>query len=206
MKRYFTLATLFLAFAACSDTPVGVDGMETEVVTAAASSGSAPLTQAEVDALTTISGGGFIREADYHISYGGSVVEDGSSTDWVVQFHTVSEAAVSGGTFEATGFEEFVFAVSDNPEECIAAARMRLTGTFNGEPGYKVIVRLGDAGKLFKDFDADDTIRFELLGSGGIIYDSSDFVAANPGGDFTANSSCVGSARTKVGGGNLRLH
>lgn len=144
---------------------------------------------------TSINGGGHIRDGDWDISFAGQVDEAGG--DWVIQFHSVSVAAVDGGTFESTGLEAINF-FDNNSDSCDAAMNMTVTGTFNGEPGWSVIFRAGDAGHT-KSNDLDDTARVQLRNpSGAEIYDTTDV-------DFTDESDCVGSSRTSLDAGNLKI-
>jgi hypothetical protein len=147
---------------------------------------------------TSINGGGHIRDGDFDVSFAGEVEDLGSSFDgdWVIQFHSVSNADVSGGTFEATSVEAMNFFDGDD-ESCDAAMNMTLQGTFNGESGWSVIFRAGDAGHT-TDHDLDDTARVELSHSGSKVYDTH-------GGDFTDESNCVGTARTGLDAGNLKI-
>lgn len=144
---------------------------------------------------TSINGGGHIRDGDWDISFAGQVDESGG--DWVIQFHDVSVAAIDGGTFEATGLSEINFFDNDT-DTCDAAMNMTLTGTFNGEPGWSVVFRAGDAGHTTSN-DLEDTARVELSNTVGTeVYDTHDV-------DFTDESDCVGSARTALDAGNLKI-
>lgn len=147
---------------------------------------------------TSINGGGHIQENDWDISFAGEVdKEEGLVGGWVVQFHSVSKTAVDGGKFEATGVADMNF-FDGNSESCDAAMNMTLSGTFNGESGWKLIFRAGDAGQT-KTNDLDDTARVQLSNPNGTeVYDTHDV-------DFTDESSCVGSARTGLDVGNLKI-
>lgn len=148
---------------------------------------------------TSINGGGHIRDGDFDVSFAGKVEDLGDGTfdgDWVVEFHSVSNPDVHGGTFEATGVDATNFFDGDDPS-CDAAMNMTLQGTFNGASGWSVIFRAGDAGHT-TDNDLDDTARVELYQSGSKVYDTH-------GGDFTDESDCVGTARTGLDAGNLKI-
>lgn len=148
---------------------------------------------------TSINGGGHIRDGDFDVSFAGKVEDLGGGTfdgDWVVQFHSVSNPDVSGGTFEATSVEKMNFIDGDDPS-CDAAMNMTLQGTFNGESGWSIIFRAGDAGHTTSN-DLDDTARVELSHSGSKVYDTS-------AGDFADESNCVGTNRSGLDAGNLKI-
>lgn len=190
-KHFGGFVTVFglLLFAACDQMPT--DSALVENAGLAASHTSIDGRQA-----TSINGGGHIREGDWDISFGGEMIA-GSGGTWVVQFHSVSDPAVNGGKFEATGVGGMTFFDGDDAS-CDAAMNMTLTGTFNGDPGWSLIFRAGDAGHT-TDHDLDDTARVQLSNPSSVeVYDTHDV-------DFSDESNCVGSARTSLDNGNLKI-
>lgn len=158
-----------------------------------------------------ISGGGQILEEtgnkkkDWHkISFGGESYNLGSEGilgDWQVNFHNTGVDEVDGGKFHGSDYAEFVV-LSGNTDTCEAASRIQVLGTFNGEEGYRLVVRAGDSNlPASTDHPYDDTIRFELYGPSGLLYDTTE----SWGGEFADESSCHGTARTGVDNGNITI-
>ncbi len=76
---------------------------------------------------------------------------------------------------------------------------MTMHGSFNGEDGYRMILRAGDSDEAASK-DPDDTIRVEMWDpSNTKVYDS------HWGSEFTDESSCVGTARTGLDAGNIDI-
>ena len=155
-----------------------------------------------------MSGGGHIREGAWDISFGGRLTafpgdpETAKDGNLVVQFHRVSVDAVSGGTFRATSIDAVNFVLPGDPTNCVAAAFVSLTGTFNGVPGWTLVFRSSDGGNGGSAL-ASDTARFSLSDpSSVLVYDSA---AGGPGGDYPKESDCVGSGRTNLDNGNLKI-
>lgn len=76
-----------------------------------------------------------------------------------------------------------------------SAMNFTAMGELNHEPGYKMIFRAGDSGepRIY------DTARVQIFNpQGGAIYDTHD-------GDFTDESDCVGTARTGLDNGNIKI-
>ncbi len=143
-------------------------------------------------AANSLNGGGQILDGDHAVSFGGNVKEadDGTlSGQFQVNFHSVSVAAVSGGVFHSTEITSAAWWLPSS-DTCTAALTLGVDGRFNGEDGWSLIFRAGDN---------DDTVRFELFDTGGAkVYDTH-------GGDFGDESSCVGSARTGLDDGSLKI-
>lgn len=135
----------------------------------------------------TLNGGGQIVDGDNLISFGGNIkeAENGDLRGQMqVNFHNVSNSSVSGGRFHSTEITDANWYEGVN--DCEAAMNVAMEGTFNGEPGYKLIFRAGDN---------EDTVRFQL--SGKYSYDS------NP--DYGNESNCVGTARANLDRGNVKI-
>ena len=187
MKHVATSSLLALAFLVATS---GCDTVPT-------SSGPTPLaevahsTAANIDDLSRVSGGGQIRHDEFKVSFGGSV--EGAEASLEVQFHNVSDPAVVGGTFEATGVLAGINFFAPTSTECVWAMNVTLAGTFNGEAA-SLIYRAGDAGT--GKVDDDDTIRFELSHAGG-VYDTRT--------DFAEESNCAGTVRTGLDAGNIMI-
>lgn len=78
---------------------------------------------------------------------------------------------------------------------CVAAMNFTAYGKWNGMPGYKIIFRAGDADGP----KGLDTVRVQLYNPSNVeIYDTHD-------GDFTNESTCVGTARTGLDNGNIKI-
>ena len=151
-----------------------------------------------------VNGGGQIHEAPdglkrpyWHvISFGGWVEKSTAITgEWQVNFHNVGNDAFDKSHFHTTD----IYAVNfypGNSGTCDAAFNMYAWGEWNNIPGYKMIFRAGDLGSpgFF------DTVRVELYAPGNVkVYDT--YSAT----EFTAESSCVGSARTGLDAGNISI-
>ena len=155
------------------------------------------------DAAGQLTGGGYIREGEWHISFGGQaagIPGQAGTAAFVVRFHNVSVPALSGRTFQADSVDGLLFQWPGDPNNCHAAASIVLWGTFDREPGWSVRLRLSDAGKLP---DVLDTVRIRLFDPAGEkVYDST---VGDLGGEFPRESNCAGTARTNLDGGNLTL-
>lgn len=141
-------------------------------------------------AVQTLNGGGQIIDANYKISFGGNIKKNANSIKGQFQanFHNVSDADITGGRFHSTEMTTSTFYPSDS-DTCTAAMNVFMSGRFNGEAGWKLVLRAGDN---------DDTVRLTLTSPGGDVYDTHS-------GDFADESSCVGSARTGLDRGNLTI-
>lgn len=155
-----------------------------------------------------VSGGGQIveeigkkRKDWYNISFGGSVTDIGELVgSWQMNVHNVAESAYAQSKFHGEEFTELNLFAADS-DTCVGAFNFTVLGSWNGDDGYKLVVRGSDS-DMPASADPDDTIRFTLYDPGdGLILETS----AGAGGDFTDESSCVGSARTGVDAGNLSI-
>lgn len=195
------LSMSVVALALCTSVAtLGCDSITTEPGQADLDETAAASHQ-EIDGenATSVNGGGHIRDGDWDVSFGGKaeITSSGFDGDMTVEFHNVSVSTVDGGTFEATSVDDMKF-FEDNSDSCDAAMNMTLTGTFNGEAGWSLIFRAGDAGHTTEN-DLDDTVRFQLSNpTGSEVYDTHDV-------DFTDESNCVGSARTGLDAGNVKI-
>lgn len=105
------------------------------------------------------------RDINYRISFGGGAyIVNGEL--WIegleVTFHHVSVDEVVKGKFVAESLTEVNF-FGD-----VTLANYTVLGTFNGDPGYKMVVRAQDSGEP----GGEDNIRFELWDNGSLVYDS----------------------------------
>ncbi len=164
--------------------------------------------QAAAAAGDSVSVGGQILEPgdDWKISFGGWATElNGSVFEGQLQinFHRVGDATLNKANFHGNVVTDISFFNGDT-ESCNAAMNMTINGTLDGDPGYSVIFRAGDAGSPGNTTAAEpfDTARIQLFeqpdAAGGDIYDTN-------GGDFTGQSNCVGSARTGLDRGNITI-
>jgi hypothetical protein len=158
-----------------------------------------------------VSGGGHILEEEYDeesvllkrkdwkdISFGGSVWDVGSygyMGEWQVNFHNVEKGELDKSKFHSTSILSINF-FTGNSNTCESAMNMTMLGTLDGKPGYSMIFRAGDAGS--PNNGGIDTVRVQLFNGIGEIYDTHD-------GDFDDQSSCVGSARTYLDTGNIKI-
>ena len=95
-----------------------------------------------------------------------------------------------------------------NSNDCNAAMNMVVYGSYEGEPGYSVILRAGDFGAPGSWGEAFDTVRIQLFSyevphaqvydSRGELYDTSD-------GDFPDQTNCQGNQRSKLDRGNITI-
>jgi len=150
-------------------------------------------------------GGGQIHEAPDGakrplwnvISFGGGIITDASgnvtSGDWQVNFHNVGNDDLDQGKFHSTNNGLVNFYEGDY-KTCYAAFNFLSVGTWNGEPGYSMMFRGGDFGSP----GFVDTVRVELYGPNGKVYDTYPI-------EFTPESSCVGGARTGLDAGNITI-
>jgi len=156
----------------------------------------------------SVSGGGQILDntSDAKISFGiwanelaGSVFEGEVQNN----FHRTTGQLPLKSKFHGNDVTEINFYNSDDAS-CNAAFNMTVNGTLDGEPGYSVIVRGGDAGSPGNTNSAEpfDTARIQLFDApdagGTEIYDTHDV-------DFDDESSCVGTARTGLDRGNITI-
>ncbi|GAG98063.1 unnamed protein product, partial [marine sediment metagenome] len=117
--------------------------------------------------------------------------------EWEVNFHNVSGDTLDKTKFHTTDISIINF-FPPNDESCVAAMNFKAYGEFNGEPGYYIWFRAGDADSP----KGLDTVRIELWQiGGGKVYDTSD----KYGGDFKSESTCVGTARTGLDNGNIKI-
>lgn len=162
-----------------------------------------------------VSGGGQMLNEGWRVSFAGEVAGyaeftpstgsprwtgDDLDGQWVVQFHNVSNPAVSGGTFKSTAVGETLFILPAEPvPNCNAAAHFWLTGRFNSVPGWSVRVLITDVGPAVTK-DAPDKARVYLLDpSGTQVYGMED------SGDFPLEGSCLGPNKSGVDRGNVRV-
>ncbi|MFC1727156.1 hypothetical protein ACFL0Y_01410 [Patescibacteria group bacterium] len=157
-----------------------------------------------------VSGGGQIIEEkgskpkdNHKISFGGNVWDVGSAGymgNWEINFHNVGVDEFDKSKFHSTDIR-VINLYEGNTETCNEAMNMTMYGEWNGQPGYKVILRAGDFGPPghFNEVSFD-TVRIELYEPGvGKVYDT------HSGGEFSDESSCVGTARTGLDHGNLTI-
>lgn len=149
-----------------------------------------------------VSGGGQILDTDgLKVSFGVYALDkgsDGYDGEVQINFHNVGDDAFDKSKFHGEVVTDIVFWPSDNAS-CNAAVTLYVDGSWEGMPGYSVILRAAD-------FDAPghwtgeafDTVRVELFDGSTEIYDTHD-------GDFEDQSNCVGTARTKLDRGNLSI-
>lgn len=153
-----------------------------------------------------VSGGGQMIEEEgdkrnwYRISFGGGIWDVGSEGyigEWEINFHNVSDNDFDKTKFHTTDISIINF-YPPTSDTCVAAMNFKAYGEFNGEPGYYIWFRAGDADSP----KGLDTVRVELYEIGvGKVYDTSD----KDGGDFTSESTCVGTARTGLDNGNIKI-
>lgn len=158
---------------------------------------------------THVNGGGQILEGEggkkkkdqLKISFGGWTADIGELVgEWEVNFHNVGSGIDDKSKFHTTEITDLVMFDSDAPT-CEAAVRIDAVGTFNGMDDWKLIIQGGDSDlPASTDFPDDDTVRIRVLTPGGAtVYDTHD------GGEFTDESSCVGTARTGLDNGNITI-
>lgn len=152
---------------------------------------------------TYVNGGGHLLEEtgakrkDWNdISFGGWTANLGLSGlvgEWQVNLHNVSGTELDKGKFHGTEIIDLnLFA--GNSGTCNDAMNLTVFGTWNGEPGYKMILRAGDFGSP----NTADTVRVEIYHGTKKRYDTYS-------SDFTAESTCVGNARTGLDTGNITI-
>ena len=136
-------------------------------------------------------GGGQIIEGDNKISFGGEANAD-LVGEIQVNFHNVPDSSgIDGSRFHSTLVQDFNW-FSGGSGNCDSAMNATFLGRFDGEDGYRLIFRAGDN---------EDTVRFELRAPGGaLVYDT-----FGSGSGFTAESNCVGTARTGLDRGNVTI-
>jgi hypothetical protein len=159
-----------------------------------------------------VNGGGQILETldpdakkieQYKISFGGWLYRLGSSAplcEWQVNLHNVSVDALDKGKFHGTKCTKPGY--FPNPGQSDGVTNFTVYGTWNGDPGYRMIFRMEDN----TEPGDQDTIRFELYDGSGILYDSSDYFPSRPGADFASVPSVYGNARTYLDNGNLQIY
>lgn len=152
----------------------------------------------------SVSGGGQILQpdSDYKISFAGWANHIGAGQfegELQVNFHRVSNPDLVKSKFHGAAVTNLNFFDSDNGS-CNAAMNMTVEGTLDGESGYSVIFRAGDAGAPGNTNAAEpfDTARIQLFNGTTEIYDTHD-------GDFDDQSNCVGTARTGLDRGNITI-
>jgi hypothetical protein len=156
--------------------------------------------------VATFNGGGHLLEEmvskrkDWlDISFGGwaSLYPDNSLTgEMQVNLHNVSDD-LDKSVFHGTEVTEMNLYNGDGAT-CNDAMNLTVNGSFNGEPGYSMIFRAGDYGSPNTLDTARVTIYNNPNGTGSVVYDTHD-------GDFTNESSCVGTARTRLDTGNITI-
>jgi hypothetical protein len=116
--------------------------------------------------------------------------------EWQVNFHNVGKAEIDGSMFHGSDISVINF-YNGTTASCDSAMNMTVYGKWNQQPGYKMILRAGDAGSP----GFNDTVRVELFApSGASVYDT------HWGSEFTDKSSCNGSARTGLDAGNVTIN
>ena len=148
-----------------------------------------------------VSGGGHLleeidgnRKGWLDISFGGAIADAGIYGligEWQVNFHNVNEEGFNKSKFHTTSITSLNFYTGTT---CVAM-NFTAMGELNHEPGYKMIFRAGDSGEP----GINDTARVEIFNpQGSEIYDTHD-------GEFTDESNCVGTARTGLDNGNIKI-
>jgi hypothetical protein len=168
-----------------------------------------------------INGGGQIiqeipdEKKPYKVSFGGELWQFDTVTecDWTVQFHKVSVAEVSGGTFHGSSCS--VPGDFANPRGADGVTSFAVYGSFNGVDGFTVLMYVEDYSEpaTSDEMYKSDTIRFELVddpgeaalpnatGGAPVLYDT----WRAPGADFPPASDNSGRARTELDRGNLQI-
>jgi hypothetical protein len=148
--------------------------------------------------LTDINGGGQIIEEipdkrPLKVSFGGWLqdIDGGVVCEWQVNLHNVGGRDLDKAKFHATSCGR----LNEFPDGWDGIVNFRAYGTLDGEPGYWAIFRMED----YTEPGAMDTLRIELYHGSTEIYDTSD-------GDFTDESSNVGTNRTFLDNGNIQIH
>lgn len=164
-----------------------------------------PSSSTSADADGYVSGGGQIIEEDgkpkdwLKISFGGQIRDLGSTYmgNWEVNLHNVSEDNLDKSVFHGSDVTALNF-FDGNNITCNDAVNFTINGSWNGEPGHSMIFRAGDFGSP----NTLDTVRVTIYsgtnGTGTIVYDTH-------AGDFADESSCVGTARTGLDYGNIKI-
>lgn len=137
------------------------------------------------------------------ISFGGFIADAGSAGlfgEWQINFHNVGDDDLDKSTFHTTDIV-YLNLFEGNSNTCTEAMNFRANGELNGVPGYSIIFRAGDSSEpASSPLPNDDTVRVTLYNSGNqVIYDTH-------AGDFTDESSCVGTARTGLDTGNIIIN
>lgn len=140
---------------------------------------------------------------DYKISFGGQIWDLGDYGyigDWEVNFHNVGKDDYDNSKFHGSEITQMTFYDGDSGT-CNDAMNMTILGSFNNEPGYKIIFRAGDLGphSAGTEEQTADTVRIELYKDGVLKYDT------HWPGEFANESSCVGTARTGLDNGNITI-
>jgi hypothetical protein len=168
-----------------------------------------------------VSGGGHVREGMWDISFAGQVRALGTEHNyvswadadrwtsydpkgqWVIQFHSVSAPALSGGTFKSTEFLDATFSLKRQPTSaCVSATTFTAVGRFNGEPGWTVWVRMADAGHRAEK-GAYDSFRVAVWAPGD--HPDSNLKAFDTFEGMTANATCLGGKKRDLASGNLKI-
>ena len=151
-----------------------------------------------------MNGGGQILEGTgkdgLKISFGGFAVQTDVATyegQFQINFHNVGDDLFDKAVFHGDEVIDMNF-FPPTSDTCLSAMNMKVLGTLDGEPGFSVVVRFGDAGPPGHWTEqAFDTFRVTLQQGNASLYDTH--------GDFTDESTCVGTARTGVDRGNLTI-
>lgn len=168
-----------------------------------------------------VTGGGHLRDGPWDMSFAGQVRAEGTEWSyvawadadrwvsyapqghWIVQFHSASNAALSGKTFRSTGFLDASFAQKRVPtSRCLSRYIFTVEGTLDGEPGWVAWIAMADAGHR-AERGAPDSFRMALWAPGD-----------HPGGPkvldtfdaMTPNATCLGGKKRNLANGNLSIH
>lgn len=151
-----------------------------------------------------VSGVGMAREDlggkpkhDLKFTFVGFVYEVGDSYKgrWKVKLKNVGDDDLDKSKFKSTEIVEMNF--FEDP--ACDAFNMTAMGKFDGDEGYKMIFRGGDSDGPGQS--GPDTVRVTIYDpEEAVVYDSHD------PGEFSDESSCVGTARTGVDKGNLNIN
>ena len=163
-----------------------------------------------------LSGGGQNREGQWKISFAGQArghalwdpvprnqnrwSGDSPTGQWTVQFHRVSEPAVSGGTFKSTSIETIVFGRSSAPDPtCVGASTITASGRFDGTPDWTMTFRVTDHGNGARG-DLVDRMRVSLTDPAGTqVYDT------EVSGDFPLEAGCLGPHKNGIEARDLKV-
>lgn len=151
-----------------------------------------------------VHGGGQMLETEgkiknwHKVSFGGWVADLGAGNyagEWQVNLHNVGGDKLDKSKFHGTEVTAMNL-YNGNSNTCNDAVNFTVNGTFNGEDGYRMIFRAGDLGSP----NTADTARVTIYQGSTVVYDT------HWSGEFSNESSCVGTARTGLDKGNITIY